>query len=77
MLARLRADVCALVDAVGEGGERLDGREDPAIVRGVGNDLPLPPLSFLLLTVGRRLLLLVLVVRLFIPGITGLAVGAP
>ena len=61
MLARLWADACALVDAVEEGRERHDGCEDSAIVRGVGDGLPLPPIPFplLLLTVGCRLLLLV------------------
>ena len=83
MLARIRAGVRALVDAVEGGGERRDDREDSAVVRGVGDDLFLSPIPFLLLllTVGRRLLLLVqvLVVRsvLVIPGITGPAIGAP
>ena len=83
MLARLWADVCALVDAVVVGRERHDGREDSAIVRGVGDGLPLPPIPFLLLTVGRRLLLLVRVLdvrsALIIPALVlaGPAVGVP
>ena len=71
MLALIRADIRSLVHAaVVEGGERHDDREDPAIVRGVGNGLPLLPLYLLPLLVGRRrLLLLALVVRLLVPGV--------
>ena len=87
MLARFRAGVRALVDAVVEGRERHDCREDAAVVRGVGDDLPLPPFPFLLLIVGRRLLLLVHVLEvrdvLVIPALVlvdpavGVAVGVP
>ena len=49
MLARFGAGVLALVDAVVEGRERHDCREDAAVVRGVGDGLPLPPFPFLLL----------------------------
>ena len=87
MLALSRAGVCAFVDAVVVGRERHDCREDSAVVRGVGDGLPLPPIPFLLFTVGRRLLLLVRVLEvrdvLVIPALVlvdpavGVAVGVP
>ena len=87
MLALFGDGVLALVDAVVVGRERHDCREDAAVVRGVRDGLPLPPFPFLLLIVGRRLLLLVRVLGvrdvLVIPALVlvdpavGVAVGVP